>query len=1049
MYDVRLQSIYLSRSKKITYINLTHMKNFNKLKITIALFICAFVSSAEAQQLKTVQEKFANYTWSQPQYSHTDYFSGMAAEMKLSPKSGMQQIQAIKGANGYSHFRYQQEYQGLPVIANEYILHEKNGKVYAANGLFTPGLALDVSPAVSVSIAERTAREHLLGEISKSAPKVLAFSTIDLIHPASLCVIDAAYPRSSGIMKLAYQLDLSVEKPLKKMTYYIDAHSGALIAVTNRIHEHGVPGQLVTRYYGTQIGTVDSLQPTQFVLRDITRGSGITVETPSGEYFSSTSNLFDLKSSENRDEAGLDAYYISQHYFDFLKNSYGRNGLDDIGMAPKIRIHMNEAGRVNAYWDGEYGNFGDGDCVYGPLVNAEVVAHEFTHGLTEKTSGLIYQGESGALNESISDMFGKAFEYMLDRDNFTWILGKTLYLSPDAQPIRVMNDPNSLFQPAMYKGLYWEDDADVHYNSAVGNLWFVYLVEGKSGTNEAGTTYDVKGIGMLEALQIAYAANTYYNTPSTSYNQFYLNTVAAAEELHGAGSEIVNSVKEAWKAVGLPDNTQSSLKYDLAVTSELNYFRICGSTEPIIKYLTIENLGSEKYDSISRAQIYIYRNDQLIASSFITKSLNAGESLTMPYSIENEFTFDSYRFEVVYIDDENLANNTFYQFVEFSDYSIKNLRLDIFPTSVTSCKNQKFYIPALIQNIGCDTISSGSSANLNLIDSDNNILHSTQINFTKPFIPGDYQFFNFDVENGIDATQTLVLRLDFDGDSDPTNNISGDIFLVAPTISDEFSEGFDTWPSSAVVKNILSPFLTPDTVFYQNNVMLGFTGSNQDTFNRQRCLGAGSLFSNENYLSTNGFDFCVDYSEFSSSLKLSFDLALFRNYLNEFNPYGFSSLVKVDWTGSETGSKLFYNQPEGAVVNHEIPLPDRFKGTITFTTFTELGLGVSNIGQIDLSRYDVVLLDNLKVSSTSKVKKYSYGDLSLFPNPATNQIQIQLNKNFSLLALEIHDLNGNKVLQSERVNTLLDISSLHPGVYFIIATDNEQNRHMAKFIISR
>jgi Zn-dependent metalloprotease len=184
---------------------------------------------------------------------------------------------------------------------------------------------------------------------------------------------------------------------------------------------------------------------------------------------------------------------------------YNWQGLDGLGKA--LNVHVQMGNSANAFWDGKSASFTDGDCNYGPLTTLEVVGHEFTHGMIEYTSGLVYSSESGAINESLADMFGKMLERKSDPANFSWDLGHSVLLDPTTKPFRMMADPNALGMPAFYKGLYWEDFNEVHTNSSIGNLWFSMLVDGKQGTNELGVNYNVPGLGMDKAGQIVFENN--------------------------------------------------------------------------------------------------------------------------------------------------------------------------------------------------------------------------------------------------------------------------------------------------------------------------------------------------------------------------------------------------------------------------------------------------------------------------------------------------------------------------------------------------------------
>ena len=144
---------------------------------------------------------------------------------------------------------------------------------------------------------------------------------------------------------------------------------------------------------------------------------------PLEKYFVTIGKHWDL-TNEDQNEIALDAHYSTTAFYDMMNERYGWSGIDGLGGELVSRVHVNGKYYVNAYWDGNRANFGNGDCDrYAPLTTLAIVGHEFMHGVTDYTSDLVYRNESGALNESMSDIFGKALEYYEDPQNFNWILG--------------------------------------------------------------------------------------------------------------------------------------------------------------------------------------------------------------------------------------------------------------------------------------------------------------------------------------------------------------------------------------------------------------------------------------------------------------------------------------------------------------------------------------------------------------------------------------------------------------------------------------------------
>ncbi|WP_017168710.1 M4 family metallopeptidase, partial [Xanthomonas phaseoli] len=189
-----------------------------------------------------------------------------------------------------------------------------------------------------------------------------------------------------------------------------------------------------------------------------------------------------------QDVAVTEAYDYLGATHDFFQTVYGRNSIDAAGMPLIGTVHY-ERGYDNAFWNGEQMVFGDGDGeVFNRFTIAlDVVGHELTHGVTERTANLIYQGQPGALNESISDVFGvliKQYTLRQSADQADWIIGAGL-LMPGIQGVglRSMQAPGSAYddpalgkdpQPATMAGYVdtQEDDGGVHYNSGIPNHAF-------------------------------------------------------------------------------------------------------------------------------------------------------------------------------------------------------------------------------------------------------------------------------------------------------------------------------------------------------------------------------------------------------------------------------------------------------------------------------------------------------------------------------------------------------------------------------------------------
>jgi Zn-dependent metalloprotease len=243
----------------------------------------------------------------------------------------------------------------------------------------------------------------------------------------------------------------------------------------------------------------------------------------------------------------------------FLKEILQRDSIDGKGMRLDGYVHFGVKFN-NAFWNGQQMVFGDGDGVLFTdfTKSIDVIAHELAHGITEFTAGLEYANQPGALNESISDVFGtlvKQWVLKQKADAADWLIGADV-LTPriKADALRSMKAPGTAYdndllgrdpQPAHMKD-YVElpntdegDNGGVHVNSGIPNKAF-YLVATKIG----GFAWEAPAQIWYESLK---AANV-----TTQFQQFADITHTQAGRLYGVGGTEQKAVLEAWKEVGLP-----------------------------------------------------------------------------------------------------------------------------------------------------------------------------------------------------------------------------------------------------------------------------------------------------------------------------------------------------------------------------------------------------------------------------------------------------------------------------------------------------------------
>jgi Zn-dependent metalloprotease len=295
-------------------------------------------------------------------------------------------------------------------------------------------------------------------------------------------------------------------------------------------------------------------------LREQGRGDGIfTYNMKDVELMYLAVDFVDDDSSftDPADNAGVSVHWSTEKTYDYFLEKHGRNGYDNEGGSVKSYVHyfLNTA----FYLGNGVIIYGDGDGITeGPLVSLDVAGHELTHGVLQESANLIYKGESGALNESFSDIFGESVERWVEGEG-DWLIAADAILE-GALYRRSMIDPNSREHPDTYRGNFWAptgpqdpDNGGVHINSGVQDYWFYLLSEGGNGVNDNGDTYSVNGIGIDDAEQIAYRNLTVYMTPTSMYDDARQGAINSASDLFGPGSDQIKAVTNAWYAVGVGD----------------------------------------------------------------------------------------------------------------------------------------------------------------------------------------------------------------------------------------------------------------------------------------------------------------------------------------------------------------------------------------------------------------------------------------------------------------------------------------------------------------
>ncbi|HOP06685.1 MAG TPA: M4 family metallopeptidase [candidate division Zixibacteria bacterium] len=475
-----------------------------------------------------------------------------------SPRENLLVKRVDKDDLGMVHVRFDQYYQGIRILEGELLAHfSADGLLQTVNGNVETELDLSITPdidaATAVAVAERELMDHF-GKGEPNKPELVVFRWQDEIY-------------------LCWRMFLWSSTPMGRWEYLVDAHTGDIRFLANRIMDANDIGTGVGVMGDPRYHIDTDYNGSVYEMNDYTRRlnnnpHGHDGEMPAGAYIRTYLATSSLPGSVATD---ADNYWSGTTYapavdgqvytglvYDYLLHHLGRNGFDDAGSSMRTSVNYSAEGDNNAYWNGDQIVIWSYSGSYRSLAGCpDVIAHEWGHAVTENCSDLAYQLESGALNEAFSDMIGTAFEFAHDTlDTPDWLIGENGTL--DGSGFRDMSAPHNAGDPDYYgtsdpywidvencSPSYFNDYCGVHTNCGVGNKWFYLYSDG--GSHHSVT---VTGIGVQNAIQVAYRANRYYWTSSTDYHEGALGTLQAAADLDATGTWQAQAAL-AWNAVGV------------------------------------------------------------------------------------------------------------------------------------------------------------------------------------------------------------------------------------------------------------------------------------------------------------------------------------------------------------------------------------------------------------------------------------------------------------------------------------------------------------------
>jgi bacillolysin len=460
------------------------------------------------------------------------------------------------------HIRLSQHYNGLPIYGAEVIVHSNGNEADMLNGRFFPTPTLkDLKPTIDTKKALEIIKNDLKNISIFKDLSALEQSIMKYSAPKTELII---YHENDDISKekLTWQVEIRPNL-VERWQYFVDAKTGKIISKFN--HTCAIDGP-ATATAADLNGISRSIKTYQsgnsFILVDASRpmfkGGAINTDDPQGVLWtidaSNTTpeelNVKQVASSNNTwtNKTAVSAHYNAGLAYEYYLNKHGRNSLNGKGGSIISIINITETdektGKVqqmdNAFWNGEFMGYGNGNTFFKPLAGGlDVAGHEMTHGVIENTANLNYQGQSGAINESMADVFG----VLIDRTDGDFNVGEDVV--KNGAFLRSLSDPNKGDQPASMSQLYTgsEDNGGVHINSGIPNRAFYLFVKGLSGTEEQQKT---------KAEKVYYRALTTYLTRSSKFVDLRAAIVQSCKDLAATvGAEAEAAANAAFSTVGI------------------------------------------------------------------------------------------------------------------------------------------------------------------------------------------------------------------------------------------------------------------------------------------------------------------------------------------------------------------------------------------------------------------------------------------------------------------------------------------------------------------
>ena len=970
----------------------------------------------------------------------------------------LKEIESFEDENGQKHIKTQQYFKGIEVYGGIWIFHSEDGHISHANGRVYPDWNIETNAQITEYGASLTALEiakehvhvHLSNDLSSglldrfpqgvvSSKLVIDFET-DIYFPR-LCYIIEVRPDLLNHMKIWIDAQTGTVVKVLDLLCTVDGPKTANATDLNNINRSIKTYQVGSTYYLIDV-TKSMFSASQSSLPSDPVGAIWTIDAGNG----SGSNLNHVSSSNNTwtDKGSVSAHYHAGLAYDYFKNTHNRNSINGSGGTIISIVNVTDEFNDpldNAYWNGQAMFYGNGDVAFKPLAGAlDVAGHELTHGVVSNSANLEYENQSGAINESMADIFGA----MIDRDD--WKMGEDIVKTSvyPSGALRDLSDPHngrsSLgqngYQPAKMSEYYTGtgDNGGVHINSGIVNKAF-YLIATDIGKNKAEKIY--------------YRTLTVYLTKRSKFLDLRFAVVKAAEDLYGTTES--NIVKSAFDEVEIFDPNPStgggggvsSSELDLPVNTgtenivsvDVNPFddnTFYKSSTSATNWVPLSEIDPKKKCSITDDgdyMIYVSENDQLIKID-----------LQSPYT-EALLSNDLWDNAAISKDGKLLAAITTEVDSSIYVYHFASAKWKVF----------KLYNPTYSEGVNtgnvlyADAIEFDHTGQYILYDAYNEISSGTGTTISYWDVGVIRVWDLFDNDWGDGKVEKLFTQLPDGVSIGNASYAKNSPYIIAFDYIDENNDVF------VVAQNTSNN--TSGVIF--SNLVLGYPNfSNKDDkiiFNAENTSGddvvAIAELANDKINIKSGTSaqvlitdaiWGVWYANGTRNLLFS------EKEMLSFSFPGLAGSPEADISGNSITVEL----PSGTNVSSLAPTFTHSPYSTVTVNNAEQTSGVNKQNFSNTVQYKVRAQDGTSRTYNVTVTVNNAGitavssNLSIYPNPATNQITVEAQSHVNEVL--IYGIKGQQVLSTK--NAMIDISGLQPGIYFVHA-QTETGTVIGRFVV--